>query len=86
MVVREGVTQGDPIFVLLYVITLSPLAEDLRTEDLGLISPFYVDDVAFNGSERSSAYILKLLMERTLDRGYFPKPYKSIFIYKSPEQ
>ena len=38
---REGVTQGDPISMVLYRITLTPLAEELRAADLGLLSPFY---------------------------------------------
>ena len=47
---REGVTQGDPLSMVLYGITLVPLAEELRSADPGLISPFYADDAAFDGS------------------------------------
>ena len=47
---REGVTQGDPLSTILYGITLVPLAEDLRAADLGILSPFYPDDAAFDGS------------------------------------
>ena len=32
---REGVTQGDPILMVLYGITLVPLAEELRAADPG---------------------------------------------------
>ena len=60
----EGVIHGDPLSMVLYRITLVPLAEELRAADPGLLSPFYTDDAAFNGSERRSAQLLKLLMKR----------------------
>ena len=47
---REGVTQGYPISVVLYGITLVPLAKELGAAYMGLLSPFYVDDAAFDGS------------------------------------
>ena len=49
---REGVTQEDPLYMVLYGITLVPLAEELRLADLGLLSPFYANDAVFDGSER----------------------------------
>ena len=47
---REGVSLGDPLSMVLYWITLVPLAEEPRAADPGLLSPFYTDDVAFDGS------------------------------------
>ena len=47
---REGVTQGHPLLIVLYGITLIPLAKELRAADPGLLSPFYTDDAAFDGS------------------------------------
>ena len=81
---REGVTQGDPISMVLYGITLTPLAEELRAADLGLLSPFYANDAAFDGLARHSAQLLKLLMKRGPDRGYFPELTKSLFISDNP--
>ena len=66
--------------MVLYGITLVPLAEELRATDLGLLLPFYADYVAFDGSARRSAQLLKLLTKRGPDRGYSPKPAKSLFI------
>ena len=83
---REGVTQGEPLSMVLYGITLVPLEEDLRAADPGIISPFYADDLAFDGLGRRSAQLLKLLMERGPDRGYFPNPAKSLFISDIPGQ
>ena len=47
---REEVTQGDPLSMVLYRITLVHLAEELRAADPGLLSLFYADDAAFDGS------------------------------------
>ena len=76
----EGVTQGDLLSMVLYGITLVPLAEELIGADLGLLSLFYAYDAAFGGSERRSAQLLNMLMKRGPDRGYFPEPAKSLFI------
>ena len=38
--------------MVLYGITLVPLAEELRSADLGLLFPFYADDAAFDGLAR----------------------------------
>ena len=83
---REIVTQKDNLFMVLYGITLVPLAKDIRVADPGLISPFYAVDTVFDGSERRSEQIFKLLMESWLDRGYFPEPFKSLFISNTSDQ
>ena len=66
--------------MVLYGITFVPLSEDLRAEDLGLISSFYTDDAAFNSSEQQISQLLKLLMKREPERGCFPNPDKPLFI------
>ena len=66
---REGVTQGDPLSMVLYRITLAPLAEELQAADPGLLSPFYADDAAFDGLSRRIAQLLKLLMKRGPEQG-----------------
>ena len=70
--------------MILYGITLVPLAEELRAADLVLLSPFYVDDAAFDGSSRWGAHLLKLLMEGGKDLGNFPELAKSFFILDTP--
>ena len=82
----EGVTQGYPLLMVLYGITLVPLVEDIWASDLGLISPVYADDAAFESSVRRSAQLLKLFMERGPDRGYLPDPAQSLFISETPGQ
>ena len=77
---REGVTQGDPLSMVLYKTTLVPLAEELRAADTGHLSPFYADDAAFGSLAQQSAQLLKLLIRRWPDRGYLPDLAKSLFI------
>ena len=66
--------------VVLYWITLIPLAEELRVTDPVFLSLLYADNAAFRDLERQSAQLLKLLMERGPYRGYLPDPAKSLFI------
>ena len=49
--------------MVLYEINLFPLVEERRAADPGLLSPFYADDAAFDGSARHSAQLLKLLIK-----------------------
>ena len=72
--------------MVLYSITLVPLANQLRAADPGLLSPFYADDAVFDGLAQRSAQLLKLLMKRGPDRGYFLDPDKSLFISDTPGQ
>ena len=72
--------------MVLYGITLVSLAEELRAAYPGLLSPFYADDAAFDGSARRSAQLLKLLIKGGADQGYFPEPAKSLFISETPGQ
>ena len=62
--------------MVLYGVTLVPLAEELRAADPGLLFPFYAGDSAFGGSERSSTQLITMLIKRRSYRGYFPKPGK----------
>ena len=77
---REKVTQGGALLVVLYGITLVPLAEELRAADPGVLSSFYADDAAFNSLAQQSAHLLNMLLKRGAERGYFTKPAKYLFI------
>ena len=70
--------------MVLYRIILVPLAEELRSADPVLLSPFYVEDAAFDSLAQQSSKLLNLLMERGPDRGYLPKPSKLLFISDTP--
>ena len=71
---QEEVTQGDPLSMFLYGITLIPLAKEFKVADPGILSPFYANDSAFDGSAQQSAQLLKLLTKRGTGRGYFTEP------------
>ena len=49
ILIQEGVTQGGPLSVVLYRITLVPLAKELRAADPGFLSPFYAYNAVFDG-------------------------------------
>ena len=83
---QEGVTQGDPLLMVLYRITLVHMAEELRDEYPTLVSPFYANDVAFNGLTRRSTAQLRLLLEQRPDQGYFPEPDKFLFVSDNSEK
>ena len=71
--------------MVLYGITLVPLAEDLRDVDPTFLSLFNADDASFYGSVRQSVAQTHLHMEQRPDWGYFPNPSKLIFIADKPE-
>ena len=48
IMIQERITQVDPLLVVLYGITLIPLAEELRVADPGLLSQFHTEDAAFD--------------------------------------
>ncbi|MEJ2330924.1 MAG: hypothetical protein P8Z33_13945, partial [Gammaproteobacteria bacterium] len=74
---KEGVTQGDPLSMVLYALALLPLVEELRALDSTVLQPWYADDAALHGDPQRSAKVFKALLEKGPDRGYFPEPEKS---------
>ena len=62
------------------------MAKGLIAADPGILSLFYADDVVFDSLSQQSAHLLKLLMERGPDQGYFPNPSNSLFILNTPGQ
>ena len=81
---KEGVTQGDPLSMVLYGITLVPLAERLRKAHPTVLQPWYADDMAMAGPVEDIAGAMEHLQRWGPARGYFPEPSKSIMIC-SPE-
>ena len=83
---REGVTQGDPLSMILYGITLVPLTEELREEEPTLIQPWYADDAAMIGSTGTVKRAMLKLQELGPTRGYFPEPSKSVLICRDSDR
>ena len=63
--------------MVLYEITLVPVAEEFQASPLGILPLFYADDEAFDGSARRSAWMLKLLL---VQRIYVQVPIHRIYI------
>jgi hypothetical protein len=80
---REGVTQGDPLSMILYGLSLTPLAEAIRRAVPNTAQPWYADDNAVVGPVSSLATAQRLLPQLGPRRGYFPEPEKSILIVPS---
>ena len=70
--------------MILYGITISPLAEDLREAASDLLAPFYTYYTAFDGTVDCSASFMTLLLDQGTVRGFFPEPSKSLFICAFP--
>jgi hypothetical protein len=70
---KEGVTQGDPLAMLLYGLALVPLAASV-------VQPWYTDDAAMAGPVGGIAQAMHLLQEQGPARGYYPEPAKNILI------
>ncbi|KAI2507264.1 hypothetical protein MHU86_7100 [Fragilaria crotonensis] len=77
---REGVTQGDPLSMVLYGLALTPLAETIRERVPTVAQPWYADDAAMAGPVDGIAEAQRLLLDLGPRRGYFPEPDKSILI------
>ena len=80
LLIREGVTHGEPLSIVIYRITLIPLEEKIRATDPGRLTPFYTNDAAFGRLERGGAKLMKMLLEQGPDQGYFPGMVKYLFI------
>ena len=77
---QEGVTQGDPISMILYGLALTPLAKMMRKENPSIVQPWYADDCAMSGPALDIATSMNQLQHLGPARGYFPEPAKSILI------
>ena len=56
--------------MVFYGINLAPLEGQLRAVDSEMLSPFYAYDAVFDGSQRKSAQLLKMLMNRGPDHKF----------------
>jgi hypothetical protein len=66
--------------MILYGLSLTPLAESLRLSVPTAVQPWYADDGALIGPVSSIAKAQRLLLELGPRRGYYPEPNKSILI------
>jgi hypothetical protein len=66
--------------MILYGLSLTPLAESIRRAVPKTTQPWYADDNAMVGPVSSLATAQRLLLQLGPRRGYFPEPEKSILI------
>ena len=74
---KEGVTQGCPLGMILYGVSLLGLGEHLREEAPGVLQPWYADDFSIYRRASEVAQVFKLLCKKGPSMGYFPAPAKS---------
>ena len=74
---KEGVTQGCPLGMILYGISLLGLGEDLRESAPGVLQPWYADDFSIYGRASEVARVFQQLCKKGPSVGYFSAPAKS---------
>jgi hypothetical protein len=76
---REGVTQGDPVSMLMYALAAMPLIQSLKKIS-GVTQNWYADDAAAIGKLENLALWLESLIHEGPAYGYIPEPKKSYLI------
>ena len=77
---EEGVTQGDPLSMILYGLALAPLGKEIRDAVPGAMQAWYADNCTIAGKTGPVAKAMTLLERLGPARGYYPEPAKSIII------
>jgi hypothetical protein len=80
---KEGVTQGDPLAMVMYGVGLLPLIRILKKTVPDLHQPWYADDAGAGGTFQNIRLYFEKLQEFGPPRGYFPEPSKSILIVRN---
>lgn len=76
---KEGVTQGDPLSMLLYAIAIIPLIRSLKIASK-IVQNWYADDASATGCLEDLKEWFQSLMNAGPLYGYHPEPHKSILI------
>jgi len=77
---QEGMTQGNPILMVIYSVVLTPLMETVRDAQPTILQPWYADSSSFGGTAPTIATAMQMILEKGPTRGYYPEPSKSILI------
>ena len=82
---QEGVTQGDPLAMILYGVATLPLIRLLKAEftPQKLNQTWYADDGAAGANFSVLKHFLKRLEELGPQFGYFPEPSKSFLVVRT---
>lgn len=71
--------------MVLYGLTLLPMAETLRRHNPSIVQPWYADDAAMAGRCQDIASAMRHLLRIGPLRGYYPEPSKSVLICEPGE-
>ena len=77
---KEGVTQGDPMAMPLYGISVAVLSEQLNREFPSSMQFWYANDFSATASGGAARPLMKRLGEIGFLRGIFPEPAKSQYV------
>jgi hypothetical protein len=77
-----GVTQGDPLAMVIYGLALTPRLLDLSVVHPRVLQPWYADEAALEGHASDVAAAMARLARTGPARGYFPSPVKSIVLVR----
>jgi hypothetical protein len=83
---EEGLSQGDPLAMILYGVALLPLVEGLRQAVPEATTPWFADDSAAIGNMHKCAKCLEYLSEHGPTYGYYIEPEKTHVICKEEEE
>ena len=80
MHIKENVTQGDPLTIIAYGISVPPFIRELQGAHPWVTQPWYSDDAGAGGKFTNIMEHLRDLQARGLAQGYYPEPTKSILV------
>ena len=81
---KEGVTQGDPLSMVVYGIGMMPLTLQFKREIVYYFQPWYSNDTMVEAKFGKILDYFNKLDALRLARGYFSEPTKSVFGYETP--
>jgi hypothetical protein len=83
---QEGVSQGDPLAMILYGVALLPLVEKLRVAVPEATTPWFADDAAAIGNALDNATALEFLAHEGKAYGWYAEPEKTHVICTKEEE
>ena len=82
----EGITQGGPLSMFLYGLTLLQLSECMREKHPDIHQPWYADNLCMAGTSSQIDVVMMDLQDWRQEQGYFPLLEKIIAIIHQPSQ
>ena len=76
----EGIIQGYLLATVVYDIDILPLIKRPEAEFTQVIQPWYADNYSKLGTFKNVELYFNLLKQFGPERGYYPKPSKSVLI------